>query len=107
MLTKVIKGFCSNTSIVAHKITKCVNFTALPSSKCYAIGYPEWKKIFQKEHKNYILDTIKNSESYFFHVWNGMRKLSNDLEEELDPDSAYMELAKKYCPKVYESLLKS
>lgn len=107
MITQAIKEFCPNTTLSRNQETKCGNFTTLPYSKCYSIGYAEWNKIFKKEYKTYVLSTIERSKSYFFHLWNGMRKFDKNVDDKIDFDSAYMHLAKKYCPKVYEILIKS
>lgn len=104
MITKSIQAFCPNITIVEENETQCGNFIILPSSKCYPIYYKKWKQIFQKGHKYYVLGTIEESKSYCFHVWNAERKFDED-DEKLKPDSIYMELAKKYCPKVHEIFL--
>lgn len=103
MITRAIREFCPNTTLSNNKQTICGHFTVFPFSKCYPIAYPAWKQIFQEIYKNEILSKIEQSKSFFFHVWNGMRKFDKD-ESRLEIDSAYEDFTKKFCPRVYEDI---
>lgn len=105
LISDVVNYFCPFEYLDITKVTKCGNFSIFPPQMAYPIHYDEWSKIFIKKFKKYILEKIKNSKSYFFHFWNGMRNFSKDVK--IQRGSAYMFLAKKYCPKVYEDLKKS
>lgn len=107
MFYKVVTSFCNGTKLSAKNGTQCGNFTVLPTSKCYPIFYNEWRKIFQDEFRDYVLEKIKDLGGHFLHVWNKMQDFGKTtFKLKFDSDSAYMSLAKLHCPKVYETLVK-
>lgn len=107
LVTQVIKELCPYTSLDIYNATKCGNFTSLPTTKCYPILFSEWMKIFEAQHKNYVLKKIEDSESYFFHLWSAMKRHSRFHSKEIEVDSAYMYLAEKHCPRIYEIMIKN
>ncbi|KAG5666937.1 hypothetical protein PVAND_014942 [Polypedilum vanderplanki] len=107
MLTNVIKSFCPNVDLDDKKSTRCGNFTVLPQNKCYPIMYGEWSKMYQEEHTEKMLEKVENSKPYFIHFWNKMGDFENRrFELPFTSKSAYMELAKFHCPKVYKTIKK-
>lgn len=72
----------------------CKNFHVLPINKCYSIRWPEHAKFFKPEFLNETLDRL--SDSLIAHVWN---KFSSTTMLKNDSESAYIHLAKKFCPK--------
>lgn len=105
MLTNVVKSFCKRTDLPSEKETICGNFTVLPSVKCFPLGYDEWEKVYQDEHKDYVLK--KSTGSFFMHIWNKMQDFDGKTYKlKFYSESAYIKLAKLHCPKVYEKLLK-
>jgi hypothetical protein len=103
MITRAIKFFCKYTFIKAAKETKCGNFSALDTKKCYPIMYNENDKIFLEENREIALKILNESNSFFFHVWD---KMTAGYQITFESKSAYVEYAKKYCPKTYQTLVK-
>lgn len=107
MFTDSIRAFCRGVELADDKITHCGNFTVLPRDKCYPITYGEWKKIYEENFKEETLKKLFSKEAYFLHIWNKMQDFGNKHFQLLfNSDSAYMQLAKVYCPRTYESLVK-
>lgn len=48
----------------------------------------------------------KIKKSYFAHIWNKMQEFGGERFDRVDLDSwaPYIELARTYCPRVYDSL---
>lgn len=107
MFYNAVTSFCNGTKLSSQNGTKCGNFTVLPTSKCYPIMYHEWKKMFQDEHKDYVLQKLNDTKAYFTHVWNKLQEWENaKFQLSFDSKSAYVELAKSHCPRVYQTLEK-
>lgn len=107
MLYNVVHSFCNGTKLSARDGTQCGNFMVFPRSKCYPIFYDEWRKVYQDEHKAYVLKKLNDTGAHFLHVWNKMQDFGNThFKLKFDSDSAYMQLAKLHCPKVYKTLEK-
>lgn len=54
-----------------------------------------------------MLKKIEEADSYFFHLWSAMKRHTRFYWDKIDEDSAYIHLAKKYCPRVYEVISKT
>jgi hypothetical protein len=107
LLTKVLKDFCNDIKRVDGIENKCGNFTILPISKCFPINYGGWRKVFEDNEKDFVLKTLNETGAYFLHVWNKMQDFDKTtFELSFDSDSAYIYLAKKHCPKVYQTVVK-
>lgn len=107
MFTASLRKFCSGINIESNKFTQCGNFTTLPSEKCFAIPYPIWHWFYQEEFANNVFNRLKNSKSYFVHMHNKMLDFGNKtFDLRYDSEAAYIQLAKKYCPKVYDTLVR-
>lgn len=67
----------------------------LPVESCYSIPWRDWEKFFKEENLNETMSRLNTS--LIAHVWN-----NKSAKERLTTDMrvAYMELAKKHCPKV-------
>lgn len=68
------------------------------------MAYTEWEKFFKEEYADEVFVRYENAESYFAHFANHFENTSYQLE--YDSKAACMQLAQKYCPKVYETLLR-
>lgn len=96
---------------------QCRNFRVLPIESCYSseliddvrlrissdfdcflVRWPEHIKFFKKEFLNETMERL--SDSIIAHVWN---KHSAATPLTLDSNVAYIELAKKYCPRVVKA----
>lgn len=107
MLTSAITAFCKDLDLIEDKTIKCGNFTVFPREKCYPYPYWDFRIIYENDYKEYVLEKLNTSGSYFIHIWNSMQKFNNThFELTFDSQSAYMHLAKIYCPKTYETLIK-
>lgn len=73
----------------------CEDFQVLPIEACYSIGYREYAKFFAPENLNETLDRLQGS--IIAHVWN---KFSADILLDTDSETAYVHLARSFCPKV-------
>lgn len=73
----------------------CRNFRVLPVESCYSIRWPEWDKFFKEKYLNETMTRLNTS--VIAHVWN---KHSAEFPLTTDSSVAYIELAKKHCPRV-------
>ena len=107
MFYEVVSSFCNQAEMSTEETTHCGNFTALPRDKCYPVFYTEWQKIFQDEHKDYVMEKVKDAGAYFLHVWNKIQDFDNEtFSLTFESKSAYMHYARNHCPKVYQSIVK-
>jgi hypothetical protein len=65
--------------------------------------YQQSDQIFMDKNREIALKILSESNSFFFHVWN---KMSAGYQMTFESKSAYVEYAKKYCPKTYQTLVK-
>ncbi|CRL00703.1 CLUMA_CG013960, isoform A [Clunio marinus] len=96
VITRVCQEIC-HTKNVSEMITmnNCENFHVLPIESCYSIRWPEHIKFFKKEFLNETLQRLNHS--IIAHVWN---KHSAATPLNVNSNVAYINLAKRYCPKV-------
>lgn len=72
MITRVAKSLCDLKGSIKEPLN-CANLTILPKTKCYEIGYYEWKHFYDIKHAANDMQRLK--ESYFVHFWNKMNQL--------------------------------
>lgn len=97
VLTRVLKNLCGFSY---GKFTKyCDSFTLLPSEKCYAIKYQNWKDFFEVGSVSKVMKMTEDS--YYVHLWN---KFSHNKIVKIDADTALNRLSKRHCPGVYNTL---
>ena len=107
MVTNAIRLFCDQANLTPDEEVKCGNFTSLVRDKCFPILRADWKKIFEEENREEVLDKLDESNAYFLHIWSSMENFDGKKYKlKFDSESAYMTLAKTRCPKVYETLEK-
>jgi lactosylceramide 4-alpha-galactosyltransferase len=70
----------------------------LPIEKCYSIRWPEHEHFFKEQFLEETMNRVNNS--LIVHVWN---KHSMKTNLTIDAKVAYVELAKRFCPKVIQS----
>lgn len=73
----------------------CENFRVLPIESCYAIRWQDYKKFMIPKYRDEVLEKLNGS--IIAHVWNN---LSNKIPLEINSNVAYIEIAKKHCPRV-------
>ena len=107
MFTSSLKSFCNGTDLSDVKETQCGHFAVFPRVKCYPIFYSEWTKTFEPKFKEEVLNRLNTTGAYFFHIWNKMQSIQHkNFSLTFQSESAYIHLAKKFCPKTYNTLVK-
>jgi lactosylceramide 4-alpha-galactosyltransferase len=96
-LTKILHEMCNSTEPSEMTRENCDGFMVLPSSNCFEINYPEWEKFFFENKTKEVLRRTENST--IVHFWNYMS--ANEVLK-TKSESAYIQLARKYCPRVLE-----
>lgn len=105
MLTVSVRKFCPGVDLMADDFTACGNFTTVPTNKCYEVAYPEWYKFYEDQSAAEILNRLRKAKSYFVHLYNKMEFFQNKTYQiDHNSKSAYMQLARRFCPKVFETL---
>jgi lactosylceramide 4-alpha-galactosyltransferase len=98
VLSDIIKKMCSTTDTSQMHRVNCNGFEVLPTRDCYAIDYSEWQKFFDpnftEESEN------KTKDAFVVHFWN---YLSGGAKLTTDSKAFYVELAREFCPKVFEA----
>jgi hypothetical protein len=108
MLTSSVRAFCNNSDIPDKIENICGNFTTFPSVKCYPYNYGGWKKVFQEDAKDEVLEKLKSTGAFFIHIWNKMQDFDKShFELMTNSTSAYIHLAKIHCPKTFQAVEKS
>jgi hypothetical protein len=63
----------------------------------------DWFKYYEEKYTSDVLKTV--NDAYFVHFWNTMQIFDHKTYEiSYNSRSAYAELARTYCPKVFETL---
>lgn len=75
-----------------------LDLTILPPRHCYPVHRLFFKTYFQPEKSAEVLKIVEDSD--FVHVYSS---LSKKIEVRKNSETAYIQLAKKHCPQVYES----
>jgi hypothetical protein len=96
-LTKIIHEICNSTEPSEMTRENCDGFLVFPSSDCFEVNYTEWELLFSENGTNEVLQRTKNST--IVHFWNYM---SANIVLATKSESAYIQLARKYCPRVLE-----
>lgn len=94
-LTRVMMKICG-TKKVKHMVDnpkRCQGFRVYNISAFYEINWDEWWLFFEPKLQRETLERVQNS--YLIHLWNHLNTYLN-----FSPDSAYVQLAAKNCPKV-------
>lgn len=94
VITRVLKKLCKFATLSV----KCKNFNILPLEDCYAIGFDEWKMFFNESFTNEVKSRTRDS--HFIHLWN---KFSSNYKVKLNSKVAFLDLAAKFCPKVFKT----
>lgn len=104
MLTSSIRSFCLGKQFPPNERSSCENVKVLPFEKCFVIPFEDFYKFYEENFQNEILDIISKKTPYFVHIWNAMLHIRNkNYSLSYNSSSAYMELAKIYCPEVAET----
>jgi lactosylceramide 4-alpha-galactosyltransferase len=99
-LTRVLKSLCNANDMEAiMKIENCQGFSVYNISMCYEITFSEMYKLMEPFYQEETLRRV--NESLVVHFWN---KESKKRVLEKNSGAAYVELAKQFCPRVFQSI---
>ena len=105
MMTPAVTSFCKDKKLDLTKEETCGAMTLLPTEKCFPFIYSGFTKFYKEENANEVFDRIKTRGSYFAHIWNRMLSTLNEtLLMHRTSKTAYVELAKVYCPRVFDTV---
>lgn len=96
LLTRILKKQCQTTVIAEMSSEKCNGFRVLPVSSCYKVNYNNYTMLFNETLTNEILESLQSS--IITHIWN---KLNESTRLLVSSSAAYIQLAKRHCPKVF------
>lgn len=100
VITRVLAKICATSNTTLMTRDRCHGFSVLPPSKCYEVRYWKWEEFFNVYQAQEVLGRL--SDSVIAHFWN---KFSIKRVVRKGDGSAYDQLAKKYCPAVYGSIV--
>lgn len=92
MLQRVLKDICKTDSF--HDMHNCNGFNLMDPTLCYPIKGQTWEKLFDEKNGNKVAANTRGS--IVVHFWN---KLSHNEKLLCNSKSAYLRLAREYCPK--------
>lgn len=98
VVSRMTDAVCRRPTLFGN-LTHCEDLTIYPPKTFYAIYYTSWQKFFNINYTLFVDNEVKDSKGV--HFWN---KLSAHLELSLDSNAPYLNLARKYCPKVIKQL---
>jgi lactosylceramide 4-alpha-galactosyltransferase len=99
LITRVVKSLCSIKNLTEiTSSTDCQGFHVLKAEQCYPIPYENWEYFMNEKHVNYVMNKVKNS--IVVHFWN---KFTKSIEIKLYSKAPYIQIARKFCPKVMSS----
>ena len=67
----------------------------------YPIPWPDWKSLFTTDMRSpeSVLQKLADRDTFAVHLWN---ELSHEVKtRQIDPESAFADLAKANCPKIF------
>lgn len=93
LVTSVVKDLCKSFKLVEMK--NCQGFHVLKKSDCYPIHYDNWNLLMEDDKANQTMAKLRDS--LVVHFWN---KLSKNTKIKTNSRAPYIQLARKFCPKV-------
>lgn len=102
VITRVLKQLCRASDVVQMygDRERCVGFQVFNSSLFYEINLDDWGKFFEAEYRDEALSRLNRS--YIAHLWNFVSQ--KETISVFRQDSAYLQLAKIHCPRIYKAL---
>lgn len=99
LITRVIKKLCNlDTGIEVLETYHCANFTILPKSKCYAIGWYETQFFIDEGLSETTMQRVKDS--YFVHFYS---HITDNTVLPTNSKASYIKLAEQSCPRVLKA----
>ena len=102
LITRVLHEVCkTNQTSEMVKMKSCNGFRVVHYASCYPINGSSWHKLFNESFTEEAMNKIAKFNSTVVHFWNNLSKHHGKLLK--SGKSAYLRLAKDYCPKVIAS----
>lgn len=100
LITRVLKSICDTENVKEMSPDVCEGFHVLKKFICYPIWTLRQNYPFEVQHFNYTMRAIRKS--HMIHIWGNLNK-ENSLN--INETTAYVFLAKNYCPKVFHTIV--
>ncbi|KOC61541.1 Lactosylceramide 4-alpha-galactosyltransferase [Habropoda laboriosa] len=98
VITRTVQKICSAKHIRHMTTTRCRGFKVFAPSAFYPVHYKKWKMYFETKDMNTTMKMVEKARA--IHVWN---KLSKFEEVRVDSNVPYAIIARKHCPKIFNS----
>lgn len=99
LITRVLQQLCqTNKTQEMIAKTSCDGFHLLPSRFCYPVTGVNWLQLFNETYAEFAMKSFQDS--IVVHFWNN---LSKKTELRINSTAAYVQLAKRFCPRVAET----
>jgi lactosylceramide 4-alpha-galactosyltransferase len=95
MLARVLSKVCGTKNV--RKMNDCDGFRVLDDEVCYPITGLQWQYMFDDSYGETVVNLTRNS--VVVHFWN---KLSHIQKLKCNSTSAYLRIAREFCPKTME-----
>ncbi|KAL7048823.1 hypothetical protein ACKWTF_003499 [Chironomus riparius] len=99
LTNQLIKMCGTNRTQKMIKMDNCDGFHVHSRQLCYPILPTFYKNIFNESYTEILMQNIKNAVTV--HMWNG---LTFYIDTTKNDRNFYTELAKQYCPKVFDAI---
>lgn len=101
LITNCLQGLCQTDNVtVMETMPQCKGFHVMKRNYCYSIPYYWWRMLFSEETVEYTMEQVVDS--IVVHFWNN---LSVGTKLDIKSKAPYVQLARKYCPKVFKTLV--
>lgn len=96
-LVRVLSALCNTTVFekMPNSRERCHGFEVFSRNAFYEINWMEWKRFFEEVYADKVIERLK--ESYMIHLWN---HVNANWPLKTDSNAAYIQLAKRNCPRV-------
>jgi len=94
--TSALRSYCNFGNVTITEPFRCPNLIIFPKQKAYEINWREANYFFKEKYAESTMERLKDS--HFTHIWN---KVSTNEVIHKNATSAYVMLAKAYCPSIF------
>ncbi|XP_076764524.1 lactosylceramide 4-alpha-galactosyltransferase-like [Xylocopa sonorina] len=98
VITRILQKICSTKYIRDMTTIRCHGFKVFSPAVFYPVHYKKWKMYFETEGRNETMKRVEKAMA--IHLWN---KLSQFEDVHVDSDVPYSIIARKHCPKIFNS----
>jgi lactosylceramide 4-alpha-galactosyltransferase len=96
VITRIVRNICGIYDIMKIINTDCKYFRVMDPKEFYLINYFYREMFFDEKFGNTAVKLLEDNNSTIAHMWN---KGSSNFELRKNSTAAYIQLAKKFCPK--------